>query len=110
MTDGFNLPSWDDDWLREHVEGHYAEERYNRHASETTGYCLVDRDLYHGPAGERVEACDLLAKDKALVCVKRLDGSDTMIHLFERGAVSATQLKNNKAYREFVLDRLEQAD
>ena len=106
VTDGFNLPTWDDDWLRDNVEGRYAEQRYNRHAAALNGYCLVDRDLYHGPAGERVEACDLLTKDKALVCVKRLDGSDTMIHLFEQGAVSATLLKSNDNYRAFVLDRL----
>jgi uncharacterized protein (TIGR04141 family) len=102
----FSLPTWDDQWLHDNIEGRYAEQRYNRHAATATGYCLVDRDLYHGAAGERVEACDLLTKGKALVCVKRLDGSDTMIHLFEQGALSATLLKNNEEYRAFVLDRL----
>lgn len=107
LTDALTLPDWNDQWLSEHVDGKYAEERYNRHVAGTAGYVLGDRDLYHGPAGERVEACDLLTKDKDLICVKRLDGSDTMIHLFEQGAVSATLLKGSEPYRAFVLDRLE---
>lgn len=108
-TTTYALPAWDDDWLSANINGHYAEERYNRHAARTAGYRLVDRDLYHGPAGERIEACDLLTKTKDLICVKRLDGSDTMIHLFEQGAISATLLRAGGDYRSFVLDRLQDA-
>jgi uncharacterized protein (TIGR04141 family) len=108
-ADTLNLPEWDDTWLEQHVEGDYREDRYNRHAADVTGFALVDRDLFYGPAGERVEACDLLSSDKQLVCVKRLDGSGTMIHLFEQGAVSATMLKKNDDYKTFVLERLDAA-
>jgi uncharacterized protein (TIGR04141 family) len=41
--------------------------------------------------------------------VKRLDGSDKMMHLFEQGAVSATLLKNNDDYRALVLGYLDAA-
>ena len=109
VTASCGLPVWDDAWLEVNVEGRYAEQRYNRHAADAPGRLLVDRNLYRGPAGERVEACDVLFPDKRLICVKRLDGSDTMIHLFEQGTVSATLLKKSPEYRDFVLDQLETA-
>jgi hypothetical protein len=57
------LPDWDDNWLISNVAGKYGEDRYNRFASRLSGRHLLDRDL---------------------ICVKRLDGSDTLIHLFEQ--------------------------
>ncbi|MFF5992378.1 MULTISPECIES: DUF6119 family protein [Prauserella] len=104
------MPGWDDSYLKAHVEGRYGEERYNRWVAQKCGYMLLDRDLYRGRAGERVEICDLLTKDKQLICVKRMDGSDKMSHLFQQGSVSARMLMTNHAYRDKLMDRLRQLD
>ncbi|MFC4002998.1 DUF6119 family protein [Prauserella oleivorans] len=104
------LPAWDDSYLKAHVEGRYGEERYNRWVARERRYVLLDRDLYRGRAGERVEICDLLTKDKQLICVKRMDGSDKMSHLFQQGSVSARMLMTNQTYRDKLMDRLRQLD
>lgn len=103
VTDEVAMPDWNDDWLKANVVGNYGEERYNRHAAARPGNYLVDRKLYTASAGERVEACDVITNRKQLVCVKRLDGSATMIHLFEQGAISATLLKQKDDYRDYVM-------
>ncbi|WP_353708523.1 DUF6119 family protein [Cellulosimicrobium sp. ES-005] len=105
-TASLGLPEWNATWLKANIEGNYGEERYNRHAAATCGYVLLDRQLYHGSAGERVEISDLLTARRELVCVKRLDGSATMVHLFEQGAVSAALLQRTELYRARVLDEL----
>lgn len=104
VTEELQLPDWNDAWLADNVEGAYPEERYNRHVSQQRSYVLLDRQLYYGPAqtGQRVEICDLLTKDKQLICVKRLDGSDKMAHLFEQGSYSAAMMRD-EAYRERVI-------
>lgn len=102
VTDQLALPGWDEDWLKLNVDGKYGEERYNRHVHEERRYALVDRTAYRGAAGQRIETCDLLTKDKQLICVKRLDGSDKMAHLFEQGSVSAA-LMVDENYRNWVM-------
>lgn len=99
LTASLRLPAWDDDYLTANVEGNYGEERYNRHVSREQGHVLLDRDLYRGNAGEKVEICDLLTPDKKLICVKRMDGSDKLSHLFQQGSVSAQLIMANDDYR-----------
>jgi uncharacterized protein (TIGR04141 family) len=99
LTAALSLPTWDDDYLQANVKGKYGEERYNRHVSQQQGYVLLDRDLYRGRAGEKVEICDLLTPDKKLICVKRMDGSDKLSHLFQQGSVSAQLIMANDDYR-----------
>jgi uncharacterized protein (TIGR04141 family) len=107
VTEELQLPDWEDEWLAANVAGAYPEERYNRHVSQQRGYALLDRNLYYGPArtGQRVEICDLLTSEKQLICVKRLDGSDKMVQLFEQGAYSAAMMRD-EAYRARVLGDL----
>jgi uncharacterized protein (TIGR04141 family) len=109
-TDPLRLPTWDDDFLKDNVEGKYAEIRYNTWVSDNCGYVLLDRELYRGKAGERVEICDLLTRDKKLICVKRMDGSDKMSHLFQQGSVSAQMLLANDDYQERVMSELRKLD
>lgn len=106
VTAAVALPDWDAEWLKTNVEGNYTEERYNVHAASVLGHVLLDRKLYSGAAGERVEIADMLSKNRELLCVKRLDGSATMVHLFEQGALSAALLRRNEDYRSVVVDKL----
>ncbi|MFC0107852.1 DUF6119 family protein [Kibdelosporangium aridum] len=84
VTDDLALREWDDKFLEENVEGKYGEVRYNRYSYSCGefGHGFLDRDFYHGRAGERVEICDQLSAHKKLICVKRIEGSDKMSHLF----------------------------
>lgn len=110
LTGPLSLPKWDDEFLREHVQGRYGEERYNRWVCQEFGFSLLDRDLYRGRSGEHVEICDMLTKDKQLICVKRMDGSDKMSHLFQQGSVSTQMLMTNDDYREKVMSKLRELD
>jgi uncharacterized protein (TIGR04141 family) len=109
LTDELSLPDWDDTDLKfRGVQGAYGEERYNNLVGSQTGYMVLDRDLYHGEVGEKVEVCDLLTSKRQLICVKRMDGSDKMSHLFQQGSTSA-ELMFNTAYRDSVLERFHTA-
>ena len=110
VTADLQLPVWDDDYLKQHVEGRYGEERYNRWVSKERGFALLDRDLYRGRSGEKVEICDMLTRDKQLICVKRMDGSDKMSHLFQQGSVSAQMLMTNDDYRAKLMAKLRELD
>lgn len=106
VTDQLDLPKWDDDFLKANVEGKYGEDRYNRYSCDQLGHGLLDRDFYRGRAGEQVEICDQLTPAKQLVCVKRMDGSDKMSHLFQQGSVSASLIMTNDAYRAKLMAKL----
>lgn len=110
LTDELQLPDWDDEYLSKHVEGKYGEERYNKWLGSERDYAVLDRDLYRGRAGEKVEICDLLTRDKKLICVKRMDGSAKMSHLFQQGSVSAQMLMVNEEYRAKLMGRLRVLD
>jgi uncharacterized protein (TIGR04141 family) len=110
ITTDLRLPEWDDDYLNQHVDGKYAEDRYNRWVSGERGYALLDLDFYRKPVGAQIEICDLLTKDKQLICVKRMDGSDKMSHLFQQGSVSAQLIMTNEDYRAKLMDKLHELD
>ncbi|WP_157767930.1 DUF6119 family protein [Actinosynnema pretiosum] len=111
ITAELDLPIWDDEYLKEHItQGRYGEDRYNRHSCEQRAYALLDRDFYRGGAGEQVEICDQLTPDKKLICVKRMDGSDKMSHLFQQGSVSAQMIVGNQDYRAKLMDKMRELD
>lgn len=110
ITKDLHLPEWDDDYLNEHIDGKYAEDRYNRWVSGKRGYALLDQDFYRKPVGAQIEICDLLTKDKQLICVKRMDGSDKMSHLFQQGSVSAQLIIANEDYRAKLMSKLRELD
>ncbi|WP_433654324.1 DUF6119 family protein [Nocardia sp. CA-128927] len=71
---------------------------------------VLDRQLYRGRPGTNIEVCDVLTRDKKLLCVKRMDGSDKMSHLFQRGSMSARMLLDDNDYRERVMGGLHRLD
>lgn len=110
ITDELRLPAWDDEFLKHNVDGRYGEDRYNKWVGRERGFAVLDQDLYRGRAGERVEICDLLTADKKLICVKRMDGSDKMSHLFQQGSVSTRMLMVNDEYRAKLMTKLRKLD
>lgn len=107
ITDELQLPRWDDaSLLSRQVPGSYAEERYNRHVSDEHGYSLLDRRFYYGPAhsGQQVEVCDLMTPARQLICVKRLDGAESMVHLFEQATLSASMMRDDEYQKRVMTD------
>jgi len=110
ITDVLDMPEWDEEALKVSTEGSYGEQRYNRWTSEQRKYILLDRAFYRKPPGVQVEVCDLLTREKQLICVKRMDGSDKMSHLFQQGSVSAQLLMTEEEYRANVVSSLRSLD
>ncbi len=112
LTNDLQLPDWDDKFLIDRgIEGKYGEERYNRWLVESRNDAIhLDRDFYYPQPGSKIEICDALTRDKLLICVKRMDGSDKMSHLFQQGQVSARMLMLDVKYRNAVMSKLRELD
>ncbi|MFE9577575.1 DUF6119 family protein [Nocardia sp. NPDC006044] len=112
MTRDLDLPTWDDQLLlEENIPGNYGEERYNNWlGQELPDAIVLDRQLYRDRPGVKIEVCDVLTRDKKLLCVKRMDGSDKMSHLFQQGSLSARMLLDDNDYRERVMNDLRRLD
>jgi uncharacterized protein (TIGR04141 family) len=110
VTDALKMPTWDEDYLKQNAPGNYGEERYNNWLGLQRGYVVLDRDLYRGRPGMRVEVCDLLTADRQLICVKRMDGSDKMSHLFQQGSVSAQMMLLHDDYQAKLVEKLRTLD
>ncbi|GAB3832578.1 DUF6119 family protein [Kribbella italica] len=110
LTADLGLPVWDEAFLEANVDGSYGEQRYNTWAGGQFGHAVLDRKLYRGKAGEKVEICDLLTKAKHLICVKRMDGSDKLSHLFQQGSVSALLTVRNDDYQAMLMNKMHELD
>lgn len=87
---------------------HENENAYNQAVPQKNDkfYCM-DRDLiWHGGGYSKIEACDLIHKDKKLIHVKRYGGSSVLGHLFHQGFVSGELLALDKEFREKVNQKL----
>jgi uncharacterized protein (TIGR04141 family) len=76
-----------------------SEDEYNRTAAEALEALCLDRQLIETPAGDRIELCDLLTREKQLVHVKKRGSSSTLSHLFAQGLVSGELLSREEAFR-----------
>lgn len=106
LTQDLRLLTWDEKFLKENIEGRYGEERYNKWMGKERGYVVLDRKPYRDIPGAQVEICDLLTANKELICVKRMDGSDKMSHLFQQGSVSAQMIMDDENYRDKLMSKL----
>lgn len=98
------LPDWTDEFS--------SEGDYNEKAAEGPNIALLDKQLFKtGRAGGGVEICDLLTASKELICVKKMERSSTLSHLFSQGYVSAQLLADNVlGYRDAVMQHLHSLD
>lgn len=98
VTDELSLRSW----FAESED----EEGYNLKALDSSiDHVVLDRSLFYNRGGGnlKVEICDLLTRRKELICVKKMNSSSTLSHLFAQGSVSARLLSDSKQYQEAVL-------
>lgn len=91
------------------AESWQDEGDYNAGVAGQLGYLLLDKQLVAVRDAGRVEICDLLTSDGALIHVKRLRGgfsSRVLSHLFAQGAVSADLLVKSPDFREKAVRRI----
>jgi uncharacterized protein (TIGR04141 family) len=69
---------------------------------------VLDKRLFYSKGGSnlKVEVCDLLTRQKELICIKKATDSATLSHLFAQGSVSARLFGGRPDYRRTVLDHL----
>jgi uncharacterized protein (TIGR04141 family) len=86
------------------------EDEYNRQAAEALGALNMDTELVRTPTGDRIELCDLLARERKLLHVKKRGSSSTLSHLFSQGVVSAELLAREEAFRTAVRSKVAELD
>ncbi|MEV5284903.1 TIGR04141 family sporadically distributed protein [Streptomyces albidoflavus] len=107
ITSSLNLPPW--------TSG--KEGDYNKQVCEDLGFIHLDAQNFAiGGPHQKVEICDFLTPNFDFVCVKKMEDSATMSHLFSQAAVSADlyfrnavgQGKNSVGYADHIKSLYEQ--
>ena len=83
------------------------EEHYNQRVADDRGWLLLDKDNFRiGNSHDKVEICDVMTDAKQFLCVKKMDRSATLSHLFSQGSVSAMLLREHDGYRKATNDAI----
>ncbi|HAH31853.1 MAG TPA: hypothetical protein DCL44_06015 [Elusimicrobia bacterium] len=80
-----------------------APDAYYERVARKLDALKLDKPRFHLPNGQKVEITDLLTKDSRFICVKKMNDSATLSHLFSQGSVASFLLEVNEAYRSAVL-------
>ncbi|MEV6691878.1 DUF6119 family protein, partial [Micromonospora sp. NPDC051196] len=87
------------------------EGTYNSNAlSGQLEHVVLDKKLFYSSGGRnlKVEVCDLLTRNRELICVKKMKDSANLSHLFAQGSVSARLFSHNQDYRKAAVQQLSQ--
>ncbi len=104
VTDELGLRSWP-------MDSGWEEGDYNEKLCEARDWVLFDKkNFYIGGPNQKVEICDALTASYEFICVKRMERSATLSHLFGQASVSADLYWNNavgksEAYADHVKRR-----
>jgi uncharacterized protein (TIGR04141 family) len=84
------------------------EENYNRAAADKSDGELVclDQNFVIFPPRGKIEVCDLYARSRTFVHVKRCGASSVLSHLFSQATVSAELMLYEANFRKAVSDKL----
>lgn len=92
------LPEYDDD-----SEGLYLK----RTSDRDSRFALMDQKfIFRGPAGSKVEFCDLFTSDNDIIHVKKYGDSSVLSHLFSQGLVSGELFVVDPDFRKEAQDFL----
>jgi uncharacterized protein (TIGR04141 family) len=72
---------------------------YNAKAAATLGALCLDRKLVYDGGPDRMEICDVLTREGALIHVKQRGASSTLSHLFTQGLNSGERLLQDPEFR-----------
>ncbi len=79
------------------------EAAYNERVASVKEWVGLDKNNFRvGGKHDKVEVCDLLTDAPELICVKKMDKSSTLSHLFAQGSVSAALLRRHDGYLKRV--------
>jgi uncharacterized protein (TIGR04141 family) len=85
--------------------GRMKEPEYNKFIAGTHEgeFDLMDcKTIPIGPGRSSIEFCDLFAKDKRMIHVKKYGGSSVLSHLFQQGVVSGDLFLSDFKFRDAV--------
>jgi uncharacterized protein (TIGR04141 family) len=100
MTQALGLPSWS-------KEEYPTEAEYNAFVALSKDWLLQDRALLYS-AGEGLEACDLLSREKNFIHVKEGKDSSMLSQLFSQASSSAVMLRRDQAFFDEMRQRYEE--
>jgi uncharacterized protein (TIGR04141 family) len=75
------------------------EDAYNRKAARAIDALCLDKRFVYDGGPDKMEICDLLTRDGALIHVKQRGSSSTLSHLFSQGVNSAQRLLMDQDFR-----------
>lgn len=79
------------------------ERVYNTRVASLNKWVNLDRSKFNFKTEhDQIEACDLLTNKREFICVKKMESSATLSHLFAQASVSATLLNRFESYREVI--------
>ncbi|MDO8213985.1 DUF6119 family protein [Conexibacter sp. CPCC 206217] len=76
------------------------EDAYNLEAARAMGAVCLDKRFVYDGGPDKMEICDLLTRDGALIHVKHRGSSATLSHLFSQGVNSAERLLTDEDFRK----------
>jgi uncharacterized protein (TIGR04141 family) len=89
-----------------------SEKAYNLRVQRENSeqYALMDEKFVQYGGNDKVEFCDLFARDKHIIHVKRYAGASAPLsHLFAQAVVSGQALRHDGNFREQVVQKLPQS-
>ena len=75
------------------------EDSYNRKAAQAISALCLDKQFVYDGGPDKIEICDLLTGDGALIHVKQRGSSSTLSHLFTQGRNSGERLVTDADFR-----------
>jgi uncharacterized protein (TIGR04141 family) len=105
ITDSLKLP----EMYRANVDGktqYEAEDVYNKRASDALKGVVFDKKCVFFKEKQKIEICDFLTPNDQFVCVKKMNDSASMSHLFNQGVNTAYLLRGDEEFEKETTRRL----
>jgi uncharacterized protein (TIGR04141 family) len=88
-------------------KAHYEEEEdYNKRVKDALKAVVFDKKPVYYRGKQKIEICDLLTTDEYFVCVKKMNDSASMSHLFNQGVNTAYLLRGDTKFVKDIASRL----
>lgn len=79
------------------------EDDYNLRIAAASSRIKFDKDNFQLGDHQKVEICDVLTKANQYLCVKKMNDSATLSHLFSQASVSSLLLRMSDKYRDTIV-------
>jgi len=79
---------------------HEDEESYNKRAAEQLKAVVFDKKPLYYRGNQKIEICDVLTRADQFLCVKKMNDSASMSHLFNQGVNTAYLLREDPKFQK----------